>query len=107
MRRKKERRNTRKTITKTTTTGTRNNTTINFPRTLIFPFKLKGKPTPFGVMLLALIFCLYNGFVVSDVVIWSLYRYMQTSYHLGVAVYDNSWLVDPRYGGGGDKAKVG
>eukprot|EP00045_Choanoeca_perplexa_P005142 m.43736 g.43736 ORF g.43736 m.43736 type:complete len:229 (-) comp12956_c0_seq2:244-930(-) len=32
-------------------------------RTLIFPFFLKGKPTPFVIMLMALVFCLVNGSV--------------------------------------------
>lgn len=33
-----------------------------FNRTFIFPMRLRGgKPTPFGIFLMALVFCLWNG----------------------------------------------
>ena len=50
-------------------------------RTFIFPFKIKGgsKKMPLGVMLLAIIFNLFNGFFIG--------------YYLGnFAQYDHSWI---------------
>lgn len=50
-------------------------------RTFIFPFKIKGgsKKMPLGVMLLAIIFNLFNGFFIG--------------YYLShFAIYDSSWL---------------
>lgn len=33
-----------------------------FNRTFVFPMRLRGgKPTPFGIFLMALVFCLWNG----------------------------------------------
>eukprot|EP00730_Choanoeca_flexa_P015962 TRINITY_DN7450_c0_g1_i1.p1 TRINITY_DN7450_c0_g1~~TRINITY_DN7450_c0_g1_i1.p1 ORF type:complete len:265 (+),score=35.08 TRINITY_DN7450_c0_g1_i1:999-1793(+) len=53
-------------------------------RTLIFPFMLKGKPTPFLIMLMALSFCLING-------------YMQSARLLRLEVYPDNWIYDPRF----------
>ncbi|EDV21636.1 uncharacterized protein TRIADDRAFT_59840 [Trichoplax adhaerens] len=54
-------------------------------RTLIFPFLLRGgKPTPAMVGLMATCFCIYNG-------------YLQGRYLTAFAVYDRSWLADPRF----------
>jgi len=53
-------------------------------RVFVFSFKLKGKPTPFGIMLMAFAFCVYNGTMIS-------------SYLINVTKYDDSWLYDPRF----------
>eukprot|EP00937_MAST-01D_sp_MAST-1D-sp2_P002656 g2656.t1 len=54
-------------------------------RTFVFPFRLRnGKPTPFVVFLLALLFCLVNG-------------HLQSRYLIGFAAYDDAWLRDPRF----------
>jgi 3-oxo-5-alpha-steroid 4-dehydrogenase 1 len=55
-------------------------------RTLVFPLRIRGgKPTPLGIMLMAMAFCAYNGF-------------MQTSFLLLPAQqYAATWLRDPRF----------
>ncbi len=93
--------------------------------TLVFPTMIKGKPTPLGVMLLAFVFCLYNGCVckkeksislcvMSDCVVLVCCnggffmvqshhitshhsRYLQSLQALVVSSYPSTWIYDPRY----------
>ena len=52
-------------------------------RALIFPFLIRqGKPTPFFTFLLALLFCIYNG-------------YLQGRSLSNYAEYPSGWLKDP------------
>lgn len=52
-------------------------------RTLIFPFLIRGgKPTPFISFALALIFCVYNG-------------YLQGRYLCSYADYSSDWTTEP------------
>ncbi|EGD77467.1 hypothetical protein PTSG_08562 [Salpingoeca rosetta] len=53
-------------------------------RTLIFPTFLKGKPTRLMMMLMAFVFCIFNG-------------YLQAAWLTRVHVYDEAWLIDPRF----------
>ncbi|XP_035684068.1 3-oxo-5-alpha-steroid 4-dehydrogenase 1-like [Branchiostoma floridae] len=56
-----------------------------FHRSLIFPMLIRGgKPTPLVPFLLALLFCVYNG-------------YMQARYLSQYARYPDGWLTDPRF----------
>ena len=57
-------------------------------RSLIYPLRLGGgKPTPFLVMLMAFAFCSVNG-------------YMQTRMLTHVHAYEESWFLEPQFGGG-------
>uniref|UniRef100_A0A8C3BUR9 3-oxo-5alpha-steroid 4-dehydrogenase (NADP(+)) n=1 Tax=Cairina moschata TaxID=8855 RepID=A0A8C3BUR9_CAIMO len=54
-------------------------------RALVFPFLIRqGKPTPFFTFLLALLFCVYNG-------------YLQGRSLSNYAEYPSGWLKDPRF----------
>ncbi|KAI6075429.1 3-oxo-5-alpha-steroid 4-dehydrogenase 1 [Aix galericulata] len=54
-------------------------------RALVFPFLIRqGKPTPFLTFLLALLFCVYNG-------------YLQGRSLSNYAEYPSGWLKDPRF----------
>ncbi|KAI8486685.1 3-oxo-5-alpha-steroid 4-dehydrogenase 1 [Branchiostoma belcheri] len=56
-----------------------------FHRSLIFPLLIRGgKPTPLVPFLLALLFCVYNG-------------YLQARYLSQYAQYPDGWLTDPRF----------
>ncbi|KAJ1619216.1 3-oxo-5-alpha-steroid 4-dehydrogenase-domain-containing protein [Pavlovales sp. CCMP2436] len=55
-------------------------------RTFIFPLQIRGgKPTPFSVFLMALVFCLTNGWLQARAL---------TVHH----TYPDAWLYDPRFG---------
>lgn len=57
-------------------------------RTFIFPMLIRGgKPTPFSVFVMALCFCLVNGWVQARAL---------TLHH----TYPDAWLSDPRFVGG-------
>ncbi|PKK34375.1 steroid-5-alpha-reductase, alpha polypeptide 1 (3-oxo-5 alpha-steroid delta 4-dehydrogenase alpha 1), partial [Columba livia] len=54
-------------------------------RALIFPLLIRqGKPTPFFTFVLALLFCVYNG-------------YLQGRSLTNYAKYHSDWLKDPRF----------
>ncbi|NWX15551.1 S5A1 dehydrogenase, partial [Aegotheles bennettii] len=54
-------------------------------RALIYPFLIReGKPTPFFTFVLALLFCIYNG-------------YLQGRSLTNYAKYASGWLKDPRF----------
>ncbi|MEQ2287369.1 hypothetical protein AMECASPLE_011640 [Ameca splendens] len=54
-------------------------------RTLIYPFLIRGgKATPFASFALALVFCIYNG-------------YMQVRYLSHYAEYPADWVTQPRF----------
>lgn len=56
-----------------------------FQRSLVFPLLIRGgKPTPLFVLLLAALFCVFNGYLQG--------RYLST-----YAVYPDNWLTDPRF----------
>ncbi|KAK2529774.1 Srd5a1 [Columba guinea] len=58
-------------------------------RALIFPLLIRqGKPTPFFTFVLALLFCVYNG-------------YLQGRSLTNYAKYHSDWLKDPRFITGG------
>ncbi|XP_072431251.1 3-oxo-5-alpha-steroid 4-dehydrogenase 1 isoform X2 [Chiloscyllium punctatum] len=55
------------------------------PRSLIFPFLIKGgKATPFIPFALAFIYCAFNG-------------YLQARFLSKYAVYPSNWITDPRF----------
>lgn len=56
-------------------------------RTLIYPLYMKGRPTPLYTVLLASMFCAFNG-------------YMQGRWLTHFQEYDESWLYHPVFIGG-------
>ena len=54
-------------------------------RTFVFTYLIRGgKPTPSGIFLAALFFCLYNG-------------YLQGCYLAEVAQYPSNWISSPSF----------
>ena len=59
-------------------------TLLSFNRVLIYPLYMKGKPTPFYIVLFAFFFCTVNG-------------YMQGRWLTHFQEYDESWLYHPAF----------
>lgn len=56
-----------------------------FQRTFVFPLLIRGgKPTPLQTFLVAVVFCVYNG-------------YLQGRYQTQYAVYDKDYIHDPKF----------
>lgn len=58
---------------------------VNYTRSLIYSFLIRGgKPTPFFICFMAMLFCTMNG-------------YVQSRYLLHYYSYSNQWFYDPRF----------